>query len=85
MSENTWEKRALNRVLSGTLLTRDKHMSIFGGFLEPYGEGSKVVHNGAELEEKKDFEVLGDVIKVKIQISPNDKFGVSPRTPAEEG
>ena len=79
MSTPDWQRRVINRVAENTLISKATALQFFDGALEEYATGQKVVHNGDELEEGRHFIMLGNDIQIKVQLQPNDRFGVSPR------
>ena len=86
MNANDWERRVINRVPENTILNAQNVLKFFDAELKRYGEGCRIFHNGLELEKGTDFEILkneGDTaadteIRLKRQLQPNDRFGVSP-------
>lgn len=76
-----WQRRVINRVAENTLITKATALQFFDGALEDYWEGAKVIHNGEELEKGRHFVPLANDLQIKVQLQPNDRFGVQPRQP----
>ncbi len=92
MNANDWERRVINRVPENTTLNAENVLKFFDAGLQKYETGCRIFHNGLELEKGTDFDILeneGDAaadteIRLKRQLQPNDRFGVSPTgAPAE--
>lgn len=73
-----WQRRVINRVAENTLISKSTALQFFDGVLGEYHPGSKVIHNGEELEEGRHFVMLANDIQIKVQLQPNDRFGISP-------
>lgn len=85
MNANEWERRVVNRVPENTILSAENVLKFFDKELEQYGNGSKITHNGIELEKGIDFDIVDNEIddkpvniRLKRQLQPNDGFGVIP-------
>lgn len=79
MSTPQWQCRVINRVAENTIISKATALQYFDQPLEDWWDGATVVHNGEELEKDRHYTVLGNDIQIKVQLQPNDRFGISPR------
>ena len=79
MSTPDWQRRVINRVAENTMITKATALQFFDEPLGDYWEGAEVVHNGDVLEQGRHYIPLANDIQIKVQLQPNDRFGISPR------
>lgn len=79
MNAPNWQRRVTNRVNENTIISKATALQFFDGELEAYWEGAEVVLNGDTLEKGTHYTVLGGDLQMKVQLQPNDRFGISPR------